>query len=650
MTKNSNILCLCLFICFLGFNSSAQIKSSNDKLNTESLIELLLKGESDSVLLQLEGLSASKGDTLDVIKRIAKASRVSISDLLYFIDMASQVKEPNFPAIVQFIEKFVDAPAGDKINIDYVNIKWSQTTIIRNELLDLEHAGKQNQELKDYINLFPESSPDKIRAEIIAATHDIVMKGIQQDVENGLAMTDKMEALARSINDTTLIIGSLYYRNDFLILQGKLEEYIQNCEKSYYLDSKSAKKSDFYLANFDTWINALIYQGGHDERVLRLLNEYFDASHNPAQTLTTIAQFLTNEPINSENTKQIYEKFKVSTPIELSQKFEEMGESRLNGLAFFHLLNQLGHYMHSKGLYDEARAFYGKSIDQIRNTYSKDLSKTIADYETDLVEREKQAELDAESEKTKLFIIIAVLASILLTLALFSLYRQRLTSNRLSKKNIEIRTQRDLISKKEKEKELLLNELHHRVKNNFQVIINLLTLQSISLGDQKAKALIDESLNRVKSMAFVHGKLVTSDTMQVDFDVYLNELVAEISNSFKTDIPVKIEIKADGIQFNVDTAIPLGLIVNELATNAFKYGFTSDSKLLRVEIKRTTQGHYELIVSDNGPGLPEDFDFTQASSLGLKLVKGLAKQLGGELQIRKDGTSEFVILFQELQF
>ncbi|MFY0607198.1 MAG: sensor histidine kinase [Cyclobacteriaceae bacterium] len=645
MILNRHLLFLALSLLFVGFDALAQSEISPDPL-----VNFIIREQADSALIQLEGENTSSNNQLDIIKRIAKQRNVTYKDYQTFIEVAMKMKDPDYSGIVRFIDNEIPIPNSDRVNMAYVEIKRSQISIIRNELLDLTQAGIKNRELQDYINKYPDDSPAKVRANIITSIHDIVMKGIQQEIELGLEMTMEMEKKARSINDTALIIGSYYYRNDFLYYQGKLDEYLEHCRKSYELDRLLSEHSEYYLFNIETWLSALIYQGDNRDQILELLEEHYSNSENQGESLTLYAQFLINEPPNSPATKNIFKKFNVTDPIALSSQFEAFCKTRLNTISYQKLVHRLAKYLHAKGYYDESREYYEESISQIKNVYSKDLSKTIADYEADLIERTKQAELDEVSSKKRLFVIIAVLAGFLLALALFSLYRQILTSRRLKLKNKEIILQRDMISRKEKEKELLLNELHHRVKNNFQVIINLLILQSASIKDTKTQALINESINRVKSMAFVHGKLVTSDTLQVDFEVYIKDLVSEIKNSFQNSEEVDIDIRAEGFQFNVDTSVPLGLIVNELTTNAFKYGFGSDTKKLVVEIKRSLGDYYELTIFDNGPGLSPEFDLKNASSLGLKLVYELAKQLGGELKLRQDGKSEFVILFQELQY
>lgn len=195
------------------------------------------------------------------------------------------------------------------------------------------------------------------------------------------------------------------------------------------------------------------------------------------------------------------------------------------------------------------------------------------------------------------------------------------------------------------EKQLLLKEVHHRVKNNFQIVSSLLELQSKDIEDEKAKALAKEGQNRVKSMAFIHQKLYQNDDLLIYFDDYISKLVKEISAMYG-DSEVKASINTSSKAFDIDTAIPLGLIVNELVTNAYKYGFGKDKKTLDINLKETNEG-YELSVTDNGEGLPEGFDFAKAKSLGLRLVRRLSKQLQGSVSYSNVEGCSFSVFFKD---
>ena len=207
-----------------------------------------------------------------------------------------------------------------------------------------------------------------------------------------------------------------------------------------------------------------------------------------------------------------------------------------------------------------------------------------------------------------------------------------------------------------KEKEVLLMEVHHRVKNNMQVIASLLRLQSEGIKDKHLLDLFDESRNRIKSMALIHEDLYNSkDLASIDFDQYTRKLTGRLMTSFGVS-PDKIttHINIDIVSLGVDTSIPCGLIVNELFTNSLKHAFPANRFGVNRKDKKgeicidfhSNSGEYTLTFSDNGVGLPEGIDFHKTETLGLELVRMLVKQLKGTIELGRSGGAKFKIIFR----
>jgi two-component sensor histidine kinase len=202
-----------------------------------------------------------------------------------------------------------------------------------------------------------------------------------------------------------------------------------------------------------------------------------------------------------------------------------------------------------------------------------------------------------------------------------------------------------------REKEVLLKEIHHRVKNNLQVISSLLSLQAEYLKDESMLKIMRESQNRVKSMALVHEKLYQSQNLaSIEFGEYVRELVTQLSRSYgiNPDL-IRLNISTDAIDLAVDRAIPCGIIVNELVTNALKYAFPGGRHgSIDVLLHNLADGKIRLVIRDDGVGLPRDLELHNASSLGLTLVYMLADQVQGELAISRDGAgTEFSLTFRK---
>jgi PAS domain S-box-containing protein len=201
-----------------------------------------------------------------------------------------------------------------------------------------------------------------------------------------------------------------------------------------------------------------------------------------------------------------------------------------------------------------------------------------------------------------------------------------------------------------KEKEILLKEIHHRVKNNMQIISSLLNLQKEYVDDLEAINVLQESQNRVKTMSIIHEKLYQSDDLtHINIQEYVEKLINDLLYSYAaTDVKPSIDI--NNIKLNIETALPCGLIISELVSNSLKYAYSKgNNNILKISLKKLGD-MFELIISDNGVGLPPEFNFQNTESLGLQLVNNLVGQLDGEIELNQNPGTEFKIIFKELQY
>ncbi len=201
------------------------------------------------------------------------------------------------------------------------------------------------------------------------------------------------------------------------------------------------------------------------------------------------------------------------------------------------------------------------------------------------------------------------------------------------------------------EKKVLLREIHHRVKNNMQIISSLLNLQTKYISDEKVVDILKESQNRVKSMAMVHETLYQSEGFaKIGFSGYIKNLVTYLLQSYTDRDHVDVITDVDDVFLDIDTAIPCGLIINELVTNSLKHAFPNRTngkisiKLMRGDNK------FILEVKDNGIGFPKLLDFRNTESLGLQLINSLVMQLDGNIQLKINSGTEFRIVFYEMNY
>ncbi len=195
------------------------------------------------------------------------------------------------------------------------------------------------------------------------------------------------------------------------------------------------------------------------------------------------------------------------------------------------------------------------------------------------------------------------------------------------------------------EKEALLLEIHHRVKNNMQVIIGLLNLQAAEIEDPEIVALLKKSSSRVNAMALIHNFLYRSRSLsEIDFGRYAKSLADSLMSIYRAP-GVTLNVRSEGLRLNMDQAIPSGLILNELISNALKHAFPGGSRgEIEVATVSGNSDHFMLEVADNGIGLPAQVDISQCRTLGLKLTWGLAtQQLGGEIEVNRSRGTRFTI-------
>jgi PAS domain S-box-containing protein len=200
-----------------------------------------------------------------------------------------------------------------------------------------------------------------------------------------------------------------------------------------------------------------------------------------------------------------------------------------------------------------------------------------------------------------------------------------------------------------KEKEILLREIHHRVKNNMQIISSLLNLQTEYVDDEEAVNVLQESQNRVRSMAIIHENLYQSkDLTHINFVGYIQSLVYNLFYSYDIDkTQIKPILKIGDISLNIETAVPCGLIISELISNSLKYAFPNKMNGEIIVSLKSEKDSYHLCICDNGIGLPESINFNNIKTLGLLLVNSLTEQIDGEITIIRNQGTEYKIIFKE---
>lgn len=281
-----------------------------------------------------------------------------------------------------------------------------------------------------------------------------------------------------------------------------------------------------------------------------------------------------------------------------------------------------------------------QNIEALKAEYELSKSKARVE-ELSYINRKNELEL----QKTRIFgyLTLAGIGALLLILGLlYNQYRIKQKANKkINKKNITLQL---LVN----EKEWLLKEIHHRVKNNLQIVMSLLNTQSAYLENEAALFAIRESQHRMQAMSLIHQKLYQSDNIaSIDMPSYIRDLVNYLKESYNIDHRIRFEIQVDALKTDVSQAVPLGLILNEAITNAIKYAFPDKQQgIVSIKMQVKSDQLLQLSVSDNGVGFPPGFDIKKSNSLGMNLMQGLTQQLGGNIIIESHHGLSISIYFK----
>jgi two-component sensor histidine kinase len=320
--------------------------------------------------------------------------------------------------------------------------------------------------------------------------------------------------------------------------------------------------------------------------------------------------------------------------VELCNLFVNNAKSFLKNKFIIDLYTYGGDALMKDKEFEEAFKFLKEANVLTRKIYSEDLTEILAAHQTQESLKNKEKEILKEKDKNRFYFMFSGVIFGLLILLIFLFILNQKNSKTLAFKNHE--------------NELLLKEIHHRIKNNFQRISSLLELQYKNIDNDDLKDILKEGQNRINAMSMIHNRLYqTTDISAISFKDYCRDLINENMKLFSVN-DINLNILMNDVMIDVDTAIPLGLIVNELTSNALKYGLNKKGvNEIKIFLDETSKGEYKLIFRDNGKGLPLHLNWENIKSLGLLLVKRLSKQLHGNLNYYYDKGAVFEITFKD---
>lgn len=618
---------LLFFLFFLSFSNSYCNKTLI-KSNAERFVVQNLK---DSALVYIHLLSPKK--YASTLERIVK-NNASYSDYLTLLRSVNFYSKIQYQQLSRFLNKHVQVPENlEQVNLNYVILKADQINLIANEL-ELKDANKESEKLKRYLKSIKQKKSNNYkRAVLYADLHNTLLKVIKID-KNGLSYTKEKEKEALELNDTILALNYRSYSLNFYMYQEDLNGYINSARKSLEIENQLKEKSPLYEATIANLLDALIFDESTDRKEIEdLLFLLYNSPKFHYQSFSLYAKYVGHLKPGDPALQPVFELFNVKNVTELSYKMYEEAKEKVNPNELYFVLAEcaMALYYHQ----DYVNCFYFKNDQLLLNKkiYGSELSQTIADYQTREVELEKEFKIKQEKEKNRYYLIIIVVVAffLLISISLFVLYLRKST----------------ILAVRNKEKDTLLREIHHRVKNNFELVNTLLDLQSGDVESQLAKEKLSEGQSRISSMSLIHQKLYQTEYLEdLDFQEYTEQLVELILKSANKLKNTKLNIITNGLKLDIDTAIPLGLILNELCTNSCKYAFSdSNQNTLDITIVKQDESFYKLTYSDSGTN--EIIDSTsKPKGIGMLLIKSLTKQLQGKSTYTFNSGAHFEILFK----
>lgn len=454
-----------------------------------------------------------------------------------------------------------------------------------------------------------------------------------------------------------------YYNNRGLFWQkyGQLDSALicfNKAKEIYFsnLKDKPIKESEeFVLGLIDGNIGQVLMEQKNYEKAIPLLKKDIISS--------MYAKDYLNAAISEIELAKCY--MNLNQP-NLSKRYLDSADKRLLNIedykAKLNILKQYAVYYDKIGAPYVAIQYYNRyisfkdSIDQnenLKELISYQVASQVEEKENMIRANQKYIkEKSAEVSKQKNIRNTLLFGGMILIIVIVFVSVQLRKSNRQKQllviKNKQIESSNEIINHSLKEKNLLVKEVHHRVKNNLQIISSLLKLQSSKSTNEEIKNSLREAQDRINSMALLHQLLYRNNQMtSILFNEYLSGLIEQISHSFSlVNKNIRIDYKMVELELDLDTAIPLGLITNELVSNAYKHAFNGKAGIIKIELSKLFKNTYQLKVADNGDGLPANFDLDSVDSLGLDIVCILSDQIMAELKIYNDNGAHFDIVFK----
>jgi two-component sensor histidine kinase len=612
----------CLIVLSLCFQSFSVSANSTKKEGLELALQLFCNEQMNATKIKQFDPKISE---IRIIKKLISNKKCSYKELKTLSTRIILLYRNNPNHLTWFDKKYIILPSQTKtVNLDYVVMMKNIIIAFSNQNHN-DIANLYQKKLLTYVNSIQTKDDDYKRAKIHLSHYDAILNTIKDDGKQILKIASKNEKIATELKDTALIIESKFLSLGYYLFENKLEEYIQVSEECLRLENLSKKKSEVYFANILNLVDAYIYAGNHEEQAFELLKTIHQSPEYSIESYAYFSKFLAYINPNSVYKKQAFDYLKINSIQDYLSKTDSLCKQNLYPNDYYHYLKETALALNNFGESKMAVNVMRTTVNVIKEIYTKDLSDSYIQNEKNKIEIKKNSEINKQKEIEVLYIISLSIISVLL-IVIFSFYRKNKQNKILNKQN-------ELIKTKEQENEILVKELHHRVKNNFQIISSLLYEQQKNTSNQEFNSILSDIKARIMSMALTHEKLYVNENFYL-LENYAKSLFTDLQTIFR-DLNAKLKSSfSEEIRINVDNALPIGLILNELMTNSLKHSCpNNDEMTLSIDVKKGANS-IQIAYSDSGNKMTQEL-YDNSTSMGLKLVKRLTKQLQGEIEFQE---------------
>lgn len=627
----------------------AQVQADSDhnkwkvKENIINIERFILLNKNDSALFLIQEISKDSNSLyIDLLDQWSKGDNRNNKSILNIYDHLINTLEFRGDILDDFIERNHIIPSHDNFEIDtsFVNLKFKHIDL----LFDIGKINKSDsiyQFIDQYLNKLEQNNPntslDQFRFQ--QNRYLLTLAYIAKDTEEYKRILDKNVYIANKHKSSYYIISNFKDQLEYLYLKQDLEGSILIAEDlmTYHINNDS-NSIEYYDHHFKL-IDLLIFKSQRnpsselENRIYTLLIKVYNSPYYEIQklSLSYFIQYFHSFSYSSELGKRILQLYQVKDLPQLCRILLKQINNEGNKVRRTVDYNIISKALEKNGYFKEAIHII-KELNTIqKERYTKELANSLSSFKIQQEKERNEHNLLLEKSKQKYYLLIVIVLIIVLAILFWARKQQKIKNK--------------LLSKKEQEKTLLLKEIHHRVKNNFQIAIGLLDLQFKDVQDIKTLDLLDEWKSKIKSMIIVHQNLYQNDSLEVDLNGYLHQIIYDIKFIYSSiHCESKIETKAD-YKLDIDTAVNLGLILNELANNAYKYG-TKNNKLT-INIKCSLKNDQLLIhFYDQGNGIENIEQILEKNTFGIQLLQQLSKQLNGELNFENNNGAHFYIRIQ----